>query len=49
MDENGREKFIEELDTPLEGESAKEVKVTQETIDRENDAFDALAGMTGGR
>jgi hypothetical protein len=35
--------------SPLEGESAKELKVSQSTIDQEMQAFDALAGMTSGR
>lgn len=45
--EEDREKFIQELDMPLEGESAKRIQVSQETIDKENEAFDAFAGMLG--
>jgi hypothetical protein len=44
-----KERFDTELMSPLEGESAKELKVSQSTIDQEMQAFDALAGMTSGR
>lgn len=42
------EKFNEELVQPLEGESRERRPVSQETIERENDNFDAVLGMIGG-
>lgn len=47
LDETEQEKFKQELESPLEGESAADVRVSQETLDRENAAFDAVMGMIG--
>lgn len=47
LDEKGREKFLAELEMPLEGESPEMAVVSQETIEREMNDFDAVMGMMG--